>query len=277
MGTLPRNVIPNATSVAIPSRNASATNHQLGVLHRVPEHDRVADPAEEHAHAHQRADRHQQAAGLDPVEAPQLRSLGARRLPRRRRGAPRAGRRAGRGRRGRRGSSPRAPAAGAPAARRPTVSFPRTRTAAATARSTPRWRRSRRGAGRRRRRSGGTARCSTRSRSPTTRGAVPSTSTCLPSSLPCGARAPRAGCAARVQHASSSRVAHRVGVAGRRARCPPTCSTTSSASEPWVPATTTRGVATPASRASSVEVRLVLHLRTPASGTSVGGASRYAR
>ena len=47
--------MPNAASVARPSRNASTTNPQFGVAHGVPEDHRVADPAEEHAHAHQRA------------------------------------------------------------------------------------------------------------------------------------------------------------------------------------------------------------------------------
>ena len=95
-------------------------------LHRVPEHLRVADPAEEHADRHQRADRHQQAAGLDPVEPAELRRFGARGRGADVRGARRGGRRAGRARRARRGSSPRARRAGAPGARRPTVSLPMT-------------------------------------------------------------------------------------------------------------------------------------------------------
>ena len=79
MGTLPRNVMPKATSVAMPSTNAERDEPPVGVLHRVPEHLRVADPAEQDADPHQRAHRHQQAAGLHPVEPAELGRVGGRR------------------------------------------------------------------------------------------------------------------------------------------------------------------------------------------------------
>ena len=206
--------MPNATSVRDPEQERQRHEPPVGVLHRVPEHDRVADPAQEHAHADQRADRHEQAPGLDPVEASQLRSLGAGRLRADRRGARRGGRRAGRGHRRRRGSSPRAPAAWSTGSAAATVSLPRTRTAAATARSGPDD-----GGGRGEELgdvAGGLAEPGAAGREVEAHDAT-ARRPCRRRARACrracrGRRAPRAACAPAVQHVVEQLVAHRVGI-----------------------------------------------------------------
>ena len=213
MGTLPRNVMPNATSVADAEHEREQHEPPVGVLHRVPEHLGVAHPAQQHADADRarptaisrlrgctRKSRRSSGASVPVAAAPTCAELveAVVELV-----APAEARR---------GSSPRAPAACSIGSAAATVSL---------AHDPHRGRDRALGPDDRRGRgqqlgdvAGGLAEPGAAGReveADDARGVVPSTSTCLPSSLPC---ATRAVCSVRssAQRAVEQRVAHRVGV-----------------------------------------------------------------
>ena len=249
----------------MPSTNASATNHQSAFFTVSQNTSGSPTRLRSTPTPTSAPDRHEQAAGLDPVEPAQLGRLGAGR------------RRADvaelvepvvelvAAAEARRGSSPRAPAAGAPAARRRRSPCPTTRTAAATARSAPT-------IAAVAARSWATSPAVWRNRAlldakskpdDATAAPAPSTSTWLPSSLPW---ATRAACSVRSSvHTSSSSSSVTASASRSKSSVPGDLLDHEQRERVRACRRPRRaGVSTPASRASSIEVRLVLHLRAPA-------------